>query len=271
VKTLDGPLLRCSTCGFYYVGERNSALAYGPDSAAETAIRIEHANGRFADLPRAEERRLNELNARWRLELIERFSDGGRLLEVGCGRGDFLRVAAERFKVSGVEPNPGLARDAARECVVHQGVVEDAPHDAEWTGFDVVAALHVIEHVRSPAQFVGELSRRLRPGGLLVIETPDIGSAPFRWLGPRWRQFIPEHYYFFDRSTLARLLGERGFALRDLRSIGKHASLGLVMNRLGRQFPFLGGVGWLRIPGTVRVNPRDILIGLAVREPSGGE
>jgi SAM-dependent methyltransferase len=149
-------------------------------------------------------------------------------------------------------------------------MIEDAPVDAEWSAFDVVASFHVVEHVSSPVRFVEELARRLKPGGLLVIETPDIGSAPFRLFGTRWRQFIPEHLYFFDRRTLARLLEGRGFRIREIRSIGKYASVPLILNRLGRQVPLLRRAGALRVPGTMKVNPRDILIALAVREPLDG-
>jgi len=45
-----------------------------------------------------------------------------------------------------------------------------------------------------PAEFIDEVAQRLKPGGLLVLETPDIGSWPYRVFRTRWRQFIPEHY-----------------------------------------------------------------------------
>jgi 2-polyprenyl-3-methyl-5-hydroxy-6-metoxy-1,4-benzoquinol methylase len=263
---LDGPLVRCVGCGLHYVGHRSSGLAFGNDDAAQTSERIGAANNAFSPLPRSEERRLNELNARWRLELIGDRATKGRLLEVGCGRGDFLRVAAERFDVSGVEPNPALFSDAVAEARVHRGRIEDVPDDESWMGFDVAASFHVIEHVDSPSSFVRSIVERLRPGGLLVLETPDIGSTPYRLLGARWRQFIPEHYYFFDRSTLTRLLETNGLRIIGLEHVGKHASLGLLLNRIGRQIPLLQNAGFVRVPGTIRINPRDILLALAVRQ-----
>ena len=263
---LDGTLMRCSDCGFHFVAGRDSALAFGNGSAQRTAERLKAANMKFRDLPRAEERRLNELNAEWRLDLIRRVRPAGRLLEVGCGRGDFLRVAARYFDVAGVEPNPELAADAAGEGPIHQGVVEDAPADGSWTDFDVVVSLHVIEHVSSPKEFVKAIGRRLKPGGLLVLETPDIGSLPFRLFGSRWRQFIPEHYYFFDRTTLGRLLEENGFRIRQMTHVGKHLSIGLLLNRLGRRIRILRGGGGIQLPGTVRINPGDILLAFADRD-----
>jgi 2-polyprenyl-3-methyl-5-hydroxy-6-metoxy-1,4-benzoquinol methylase len=263
---LDGPLVRCRECGLHAVSHRSSSLTFGSGSAEETSHRIVDANQDFVDLDRREEIRLNTLNSNWRLDLISKQVSGGRLLEVGCGRGDFIRVAAERFEVWGIEPNPALARDAAQRNTVFEGLVDDAPDDQEWTQFDVVVAFHVLEHVESPTRFVRSLARRLKPGGLLVLETPDIDSAPYRWFGPRWRQFIPEHYYFFDTRTLTRLIRESDCRVIRVRRIGKYASPALVLNRLGRQIRFLRAASGWHLPGRVRVNPGDILLAMAVRD-----
>lgn len=248
------------------MAHRGSGLAFGEEPARQTADRIALANRGFTNLPREEERRLNELNAGWRLELIREFAPGGRLLEAGCGRGDFLRIASARYEVRGVEPNPELGAEASREAPVHAGRLEDLPAGDAWRNFDLAAAFHVVEHVDSPSAFVRTLAARLRPGGTLVLETPDIGSWPYWFFGSSWRQLIPEHYYFFDRSTLARMLEDNGLRVRLLRHVGKHASAALVLNRLSRQAPFLRRVSALRLPLTVRINPRDVLLAVAVRE-----
>ena len=105
-SNLDGPLVKCSRCGLYYVGLRRSGLTFGADTAEDVVNRVRRANIGFQHLRLEEEHRLALLNARWRLSLIRRYCAAGRLLEVGCARGDFLSVAAETFAVHGVEPNP---------------------------------------------------------------------------------------------------------------------------------------------------------------------
>ncbi len=260
--SLDGPLVRCAVCGLHYVSVRSAQLAFSQESSSLTAERIRDANVHFSSLPREEERRLNELNARWRLDLIREIRDGGRLLEVGCGRGEFLKVARDSFDAFGVEPNPELAADARREASIHEGLIEDTI----WSDFDVAASFHVIEHVDSPSKFVQEIARRLRPGGLVALETPDIGSWPYRLMKARWRQFIPEHYYFFDRNTLHRLLSDNGFEVRQITRVGKYASLSLLLNRLGRyvRLPFDGRL--FAGSFTFRLNPLDILLALAIKK-----
>jgi 2-polyprenyl-3-methyl-5-hydroxy-6-metoxy-1,4-benzoquinol methylase len=257
---LDGPLVECLKCGLRYVGTRKSRLTFGIESAEETEKSLRLANTRFRHLRLEEEHRLALLNARWRLELIRRIRPAGKLLEIGCARGDFLSVARENFDAHGVEPNPELADAAARIAPVHRDIIERTP----WSGFDVIVSFHVIEHVDSPRSFIQAASERLAPGGLLVIETPNIDSLPFKILKGKWRQFIPEHYFFFNPRTIANLLSNHGLNVSSIVSIGKHASMGLITNRLSRYVPWLPHInGSPRL--TFRLNPMDIMLVFATR------
>jgi SAM-dependent methyltransferase len=220
----------------------------------------------FSNLRLEEERRLALLNARWRLDLIRHFRSSGKLLEVGCARGDFLSIARESFEVFGVEPNPGLASSAESVAPIYRGVVETLP----WRDFDVAASFHVIEHVDSPNRYLAAIADRLKPGGLLALETPDIDSLPFRLMKSRWRQFIPEHYYFFDRRSIAEILNRNHFDVNKVLRVGKHASVDLVTNRLSRYFKpirsiegLMSRTGLSRI--TLRINPLDIMIVFATK------
>jgi 2-polyprenyl-3-methyl-5-hydroxy-6-metoxy-1,4-benzoquinol methylase len=258
---LDGPLVECVDCGFRYVGRRRSALVFGNQAAEETAAQLQAANQNFKHLRLEEEHRLAVLNARWRADLIRSITPSGKLLEIGCARGDFLRVAREWFDVRGVEPSPELADSAQQVAPVYRDTIERTP----WSGFDVVASFHVIEHVDSPRSFIAAAVQRLKPGGLLVIETPNIDSLPFKVLKSKWRQFIPEHYYFFSPQTLSRLLAAHQLKVEKLTMVGKYASAALIMNRLGRYFPWLPSLNGFS-PLTFRVNPMDIMLAFA-RKP----
>jgi 2-polyprenyl-3-methyl-5-hydroxy-6-metoxy-1,4-benzoquinol methylase len=257
---LDGPLVECVRCGFRYVGTRRSALTFGKQSVEETAANVRAANQGFRHLRLQEEHRLALLNAQWRLGLIRKRVPSGRLLEIGCARGDFLRTAHECFDVCGVEPNPELAESASKVAPVYCDVIERTP----WTGFDVVASFHVIEHVDSPRSFINAAVQRLKQGGMLVIETPNIASLPFKLFKSRWRQFIPEHYFFFSPKTVSQLLSDHGLRIESITTIGKYASLDLIVNRLSRYAPWLPGInGFSQL--TFRVNPMDIMLVFATK------
>jgi len=249
------------------VGERRSNLAFGADSAAATTERIRDANRDLKSLDLDEERRLAQLNAKTRLNLIRQYRPSGKLLEVGCARGDFLRVAKDYFAAAGVEPNEELARDAVAFAPIHQGLIETCPYSEN----DVAASFHVIEHTDSPRRFLEAMALRIRPGGLIVIETPNIHSVPFRLMKSRWRQFIPEHYFFFDEKTMRKLLEDAGFKVERISRIGKFASPGLVLNRLARYFRPLRTVEAaarrLHLQNlVVPLDPFDIMIAIASKK-----
>lgn len=264
---LDGPLVRCSKCGLYYVSERKSGLVFGSAPSADVVERVRDANRGMRNLSLDEEHRLAALNAKSRLQLIRQYRPSGKLLEVGCGRGDFLRVAREYFTAFGVEPNPELSEEAIKIAPVHKGLIETEP----GAYYDVAVSFHVIEHTPSPKQFLAAIAQRLRPRGLIVLETPDIDSMPFRILRSRWRQFIPEHYYFFDETTMKKLLQDGGFKVEKISRIGKYASSTLILNRLSRYFSPIqyveGLASWLRLSRlTFEMDPHDIMIAIASKK-----
>ena len=137
----------------------------------------------------------------------------GRLLEVGCGSGARLARLRDRgWDVWGQEVDP-LAAEVARKTYNLTVVV--AP--LEFAGlaensFDAVAMNHVIEHVIDPVGLLTESYRLLRPGGDLVVVTPNVDSflhrcfrACWRWLDP------PRHLYLFCPATLCLAAQRAGF------------------------------------------------------------
>ena len=103
----------------------------------------------------------------------------GDLLDVGCGRGEFLEAAAEAgHKVLGIDHDPEML-EQARDLPVRQGDILDflqsTPHR-----YDAITAFHVIEHlaVREAEALIRLAADRLRPGGRLIVATPNPGSLP---------------------------------------------------------------------------------------------
>jgi SAM-dependent methyltransferase len=145
------------------------------------------------------------------LKILGRYRSRGRLLDVGCAMGLFLKSASETgWEVVGVEPARGLC-DKARELVGHRGEVICATlqeANLPAASFDAVTLWDVLEHVSDPLVFARSCAALLRPGGLLLLNVPDLDSWQARLLGTRWPLLLPEHLNYFNRRSL-RLCGER--------------------------------------------------------------
>jgi 2-polyprenyl-3-methyl-5-hydroxy-6-metoxy-1,4-benzoquinol methylase len=152
----------------------------------------------------------------------ERSRAGGvpRVLDVGCGEGHFamaLRRNGAEVVAIDVADEP-LRRARARHAGLDLRLVEpEAPLPLEDSSFDVVWAGEVIEHVADGSQWLSELRRVLRSGGLLLLSTPDHGLLSRLWLGLSRRAFEArldprsDHLRFYVRRTLAELLADFGF------------------------------------------------------------
>ncbi len=136
-----------------------------------------------------------------------------KLLDVGCGNGDFLSLASEAgWQVKGVEPDPkafDVAR--ARGFEVVQGSLEDILNTGEL--FDVITMSHVIEHVHDPVTFLKLAHKCLKPGGTIYIDTPNIQSSGVSRFGKNWRGIeSPRHLVLFSELGLRMALKTAGFS-----------------------------------------------------------
>lgn len=113
------------------------------------------------------------------LELVERLiGKPGNLLDIGCGAGWFLYSAKSRgWKVSGVDVSPKFTTYVKRTLKIEDvftGQLQDVHFPAE--SFDVVTMKEVIEHVPDPHSLMAQVGRLIKPGGWLVVETPNPNS-----------------------------------------------------------------------------------------------
>lgn len=159
--------------------------------------------------------RMKRATARRYLRDIGRYrgGHGGRLIEIGCGRGDFLVEAQSLgYDVIGVEVSPTAAKQTAQK--VGAGRVICGEIDSLAFGeaqFDVCVLADVIEHVREPVVFLKAVHRLLKPGGMVFIATPTLSSWSARLLRENWMEFKSEHLFYFDNNTIQHALHRVGF------------------------------------------------------------
>jgi SAM-dependent methyltransferase len=194
-----------------HYGERFESGNYEPAKAAE---RLPTLRGVFAEFES---------------------SGPGRLFDVGCFDGGLLDIAAdEKWETWGLDYQ-GPAVEIAR--VKHPGRIAVGPletYEPPRRDFDVVTGVGVIEHLRQPEALARFAADALRPGGTLVVQTPDRGSLPAKLLGRYWPPVAPpEHIWYFNRTNLVRLLTDAGFEGFRVRSHWKRLRIGYAYDQLG--------------------------------------
>lgn len=152
-----------------------------------------------------------------RLALLKKLTKPGRLLDVGCGIGEFLYYAKiAGWEGTGIEPS-SIVADVARKKTglqIHQGTLEDFLEREEK--FDLVTYWDTLEHVPNLTAELRIVCQLLESKGLLAIATPNIGCRRYRLQKERWRGFAEsqEHIFFFDTKTLPSLLTKCGFNIK---------------------------------------------------------
>jgi 2-polyprenyl-3-methyl-5-hydroxy-6-metoxy-1,4-benzoquinol methylase len=154
-----------------------------------------------------------------RRKRIEKYKRNGRILDIGCGRGVFLNVMRKKgWTVAGTEYDRITAESITEYSNIH--VVTGNPGDWGYPqeSFDVVTMNHVLEHMPAPESVIGECSRLLVKGGLLVVTVPNITSLQSTLGKHLWFHLdIPYHLYHFSEEGLASILEKYNFHLLKIR------------------------------------------------------
>jgi 2-polyprenyl-3-methyl-5-hydroxy-6-metoxy-1,4-benzoquinol methylase len=153
-------------------------------------------------------------------------SDERRLLDVGCGSGDFLSLMRDAgWDVTGVEPDVSAAEFARERCAIPVvgSVLEDAGFPDQ--SFDVIVLNHVIEHVFDPVGLLKECARVAKPSGTIIVVTPNVASSGYRKFGKSWIHLDPpRHLHLFSSSTIRACCEGAGLAIRGLRTSARTAA-----------------------------------------------
>jgi SAM-dependent methyltransferase len=156
--------------------------------------------------------------------MLEEVRAGERVLDLGCGAGQFTQELAAAGAVSvGVEVAEAAlarARAAAPELDFRLAQI-DAPLPLPDGSFDMVWASEVIEHVSDTATWLSEINRVLVRGGRLLLSTPSHGRLRVALHGvEHFSEPLGDHLHLYTRGSLRRVLGEFGFEQIQIRAVG---------------------------------------------------
>jgi 2-polyprenyl-3-methyl-5-hydroxy-6-metoxy-1,4-benzoquinol methylase len=191
--------LECQDCKFIYLG-------YDIDTSNLYSNNYYwHQKGRD---------RINKLLAYEDYKYIEKNIPKGKILDVGCGKGWFLKTMVEKnWDCFGVDLSGPEGKDLEGYNIYFSTDITKKTFDKK---FDIITLWDVIEHVNDPNLLLSSIHKILNSNGYLVLETPNSGSVYRKIARKYWVSYNPYHILFFSTKNLQNLLKKNGFQIQEM-------------------------------------------------------
>ena len=154
---------------------------------------------------------IRNIAIRKKVKLIDTFSDSSKkLLDIGCGTGDFLQEAKNKgWNVKGIEPNKD-ARALANSKTNNQVFDAEELLNFKKNSFDIITLWHVLEHLPKLDEQLDIFKKLLRPNGALIIAVPNHKSFDASYYKSFWAAYdVPRHLWHFSQASIKSLFQRR--------------------------------------------------------------
>lgn len=202
-------IIECEHCGLLFTTPRPEPTVIGKYYQSENYF--SHQENKNGLVPRLYEF-VKSFNIKNKVNMAIGGLPKGKLLDIGCGVGDFLvQVKQQGWEVIGLEPSD----DAKNIAEKRLGFRPLAPNDSSIlsdASFDVITLWHVLEHVDDLKTQTSEITRILKPGGRLLIALPNYQSFDCQYFKEYWAAWdVPRHLNHFSKDTLQKMMISLGF------------------------------------------------------------
>jgi 2-polyprenyl-3-methyl-5-hydroxy-6-metoxy-1,4-benzoquinol methylase len=207
----DFHICECLNCGLLYTMPRPDIDKIGAYYKSEAYY--SHQENKKGFIPKVYER-VKSINLKHKYRLATNGMQPGKLLDIGCGVGDFLHTAEMHgWECIGVEPSEdakAIAQKRMKGKIIVSEELEGFPDGA----FDVITMWHVLEHVDDLKWQIAQLQRLVKPSGRVVIAVPNYKSYDGQFYKEHWAAYdVPRHLNHFNRITLSKIFKTSGLEL----------------------------------------------------------
>lgn len=156
---------------------------------------------------------IKTINIHHKFSMLKNPKSGSKILDYGCGAGDFLAFAkTKNLEVLGVEPNEN-AREIAQKKVGQNSILNSEINEISET-FDIITLWHVLEHIPNLYDFIEELKSHLNPNGKIYIAVPNYNSFDAKFYKKHWAAYdVPRHLWHFSPESIETLFNSFGMKI----------------------------------------------------------
>ena len=207
----DFHICECLNCGLSYTMPRPNKEKIGEYYKSEEYY--SHQENKKGFIPRLYES-VKKVNLKHKYNLATQGLNVGKMLDIGCGVGDFLHTAEEHgWTCTGVEPSEdakAIAKTKTTANIINSEDMEKIP-DAT---FDLITMWHVLEHVDDLKWQIEQLHRLTKTKGRIVIAVPNYKSYDAQYYKELWAAYdVPRHLSHFNKNVLTKIFKSKNLEL----------------------------------------------------------
>jgi 2-polyprenyl-3-methyl-5-hydroxy-6-metoxy-1,4-benzoquinol methylase len=204
-------IVSCNSCGFKFTNPRPEVSDLGKYYKSEDYVSHSNTNKGFINYTYQSVRKYTLLK---KLQLISKYFRTGKILDIGCGTGEFLNTCKNaKWQTMGIEPDD----DARNMAIKNYGL--DVRKESDLTliedeSFDIISMWHVLEHVPDLNKRVEEIKRLIKPKGIIIIAVPNCNSLDAKIYKENWAAYdVPRHLYHFTPQDIESLFRNHGLRM----------------------------------------------------------
>ena len=203
----DFQVYECHNCGLLFTEPRPTKDKIGEYYKSEEYY--SHQENKKGFIPKIYES-IKSINLKAKYKMATKGLENGKVLDIGCGVGDFLHMMEVKgWETKGIEPSEE-AKAIAKKRMKGELYSPEEINNLPTESFDLITMWHVLEHVDDIKSEVAQLQRLLKKGGRLVLALPNFKSYDAQYYKEKWAAYdVPRHLNHFCKNSIRNLFKNR--------------------------------------------------------------
>lgn len=209
----DFQIYECKSCGLLYTEPRPDKTEIGKYYQSETYY--SHKENKKGFIPKIYET-VKRVNLKRKYKLATKEMPKGKVLDIGCGVGDFLQIMeTQGWDTMGIEPSEE-AKAIATKRLNNKVLNPEEIDQLKDQSFDLITMWHVLEHVDNLKEEIQHIERLLKSKGRLVLALPNFKSYDAQFYNTQWAAYdVPRHLNHFCKESIVKIFRNSELKLID--------------------------------------------------------